>query len=98
MNALIYVGDEVSACGFRLAGLRVHVPADGDEAAALERARTQAALVLVSASVARRIPEDALASAVAAAQPLLLVVPDLAGDVPMPDLGARMRSLLGIDS
>jgi vacuolar-type H+-ATPase subunit F/Vma7 len=98
MTAPIYLGDEIGACGFRLAGMRVRVPAPGDEVAALARARTEADLVMLSATLAQRIPEDVLMSAIAATQPLLLVVPDPAGEVPTPDLAARMRALLGIES
>jgi len=30
MTTPIYIGDEVSAAGFRLAGLRIRVPAEGE--------------------------------------------------------------------
>ncbi len=55
MAALIYLGDEVSAAGWRLAGATVRAPAPGEETAALDAARAQAALVLVSAAVAAAV-------------------------------------------
>jgi len=98
MSAPIYLGDEVSAAGFRLAGARVAVPDEGAEAAALASARAEAPLVLVCAAVAARIPESDMAKALAALAPLTLIVPDLSGDVPLPDLAARLRRQLGMEA
>jgi len=98
MAAPVYIGDEVTAAGFRLAGLRVHVPETGDEAAVLASACAEAPLVLVSADVAARIAEPDLRAAQAALTPLVLVVPDLAGAVPVPDLALRLRRQLGLEA
>jgi len=98
MSAPIYIGDEASAAGFRLAGARIVVPDEGAEAAALADARAAASLVLVSAAVAARIPEGDLARASGALTPLTLIVPDLAGVVPVPDVAARLRRQLGLEA
>jgi vacuolar-type H+-ATPase subunit F/Vma7 len=98
MSAPIYIGDEVSAAGFRLAGARVAVPDEGAEAAALAEARAGAPLVLVSAAVAACIPENTMALALAAVAPLTLIVPDLRGEVPVPDVAARLRRQLGMEA
>src|SRR5512140_2372177 len=98
MSAPHYIGDEVSAAGYRLAGARVTVPEPGAEAAALATARTDAPLVLVSAAVAARIPERDLRAAMATLTPLTLIVPDLAGEVPVPDIAARLRRELGLEA
>jgi vacuolar-type H+-ATPase subunit F/Vma7 len=95
---VVYLGDEVSAAGYRLAGALVRTPPPGDEAAALAWARARAELVLVSAAVAARIGEAVLRPALAAAAPLLLIVPDLQGEVPLPDLAARLRGQLGLEA
>jgi vacuolar-type H+-ATPase subunit F/Vma7 len=96
MVAPIYLGDETSAAGWRLAGLRTVVPEEGAEADALAAARTHAPLVLVAGSVAARIPEAALRAAQSALSPLILIVPDLAGG-PVPDVAARLRHQLGLE-
>ena len=98
MAAPIYLGDEVSAAGYRLAGALVQTPAAREAADALARARAQAPLVLVSATVAAAVPERALRAALAAPAPLVLIVPDLLGQVPMPDLAARLRTQLGLEA
>jgi len=98
MTAAVYLGDEVSAAGWRLAGAAVRTPGPGEEASALAWARAQAPLVLLSAAVAAGIGEPTLRAALSALQPLLLVMPDLHGAVPLPDLAARLRAQLGLDA
>jgi vacuolar-type H+-ATPase subunit F/Vma7 len=97
MSAPVYLGDELAAAGFRLAGVETSVPEHGGEAAALAAACETAPLVLVSAAVAARIPEGAMRAATAALTPLVLVVPDLASATPLPDLAARLRRQLGLE-
>jgi vacuolar-type H+-ATPase subunit F/Vma7 len=97
-TAPVYVGDEVSATGFRLAGLDVRVPESGEETRTLASARTDAPLVLVSAAVASRLAPSALSAALAALSPLMLIVPDLDGTTELPDLAARLRRQLGLDA
>jgi vacuolar-type H+-ATPase subunit F/Vma7 len=96
MTAAVYLGDEVSAAGWRLAGAAVRTPAPGEEAGALAWARAQAPLVLLSAAVAVGIGETTLRAALSAPAPRVLVVPDLHGAVPLPDLAARLRGQLGL--
>ena len=91
-----FVGDELAAAGYRLAGVVTIVPAAGDEATALQQARAQADLVLVSADVVARLPAGVWPQAAAALQPLVVAVPDTQGRVPRPALAARLRALLGM--
>jgi vacuolar-type H+-ATPase subunit F/Vma7 len=97
MTAPVYLGDEVSAAGFRLAGARVRVPQRGDETVALAAARAEAPLVLVAATVAARMVEGELRAALSALAPLVLIVPDIDGGTPVPDLARRLRTLLGLE-
>jgi len=98
MAAPIYIGDEVSAAGYRLAGARVEVPEPGAETAALASARAGAPLVLVSAAVAARIAGSEMRAALAALTPLTLIVPDLRGEAQVPDVAARLRRQLGLEA
>ena len=98
MTAPIYLGDEVSAAGYRLAGALVRTPAASEAAATLAWARTRAPLVLLSAAVAAAIDEAVLRPALSALAPLVLIVPDPHGEVPVPDLGARLRAQLGLEA
>jgi len=98
MRAPIYLGDEVTAAGYRLAGAQVRVPAPGEADAAFAEARALAPLVLVSAAVAVHIDAAQLRAALTALQPLVLIVPDARGEVPRPDLAARLRGQLGMEA
>ena len=98
MRPPIYLGDEVTAAGYRLAGVQVRVPAPGEAGAAFEEARALAPLVLVSAAVAIHIDPALLRTALTALQPLVLIVPDAQGEVPRPDLAARLRGQLGMEA
>jgi vacuolar-type H+-ATPase subunit F/Vma7 len=97
MPAPIYLGDEVSAAGYRLAGVDARVPAPGTEVEALAAARREAPLVLVTTSIAAHIGDAELRRAATALAPLVLVVPDLLGETPLPDLAARLRAQLGLE-
>jgi vacuolar-type H+-ATPase subunit F/Vma7 len=97
MALVHYLGDEISAVGFRLAGVATRVPAAGVETAALVAACAEARLVLVSAAVVARIDEAALSRALAAFSPLTMLVPDVTGEVVLPDIASRLRRQLGLE-
>lgn len=97
MPRVAYLGDAVSAAGYRLAGATVRTPGPGEAGQALTWALGQASLVLVSADVAAQIDEAVLRRAQLALQPLLLVVPDGIGGAKAPDLAARLRAQLGME-
>jgi len=98
MSAPVYLGDEVSAAGYRLAGALTRSPAAGEETVALGWARSCSPLVLISAAVAAGIGEAVLREALSALAPLVLIVPDLQGEAPLPDLAARLRGQLGLEA
>jgi len=94
--ALAYVGGAVDAAGFRLAGARVASPAPGEESGALAQARSMAQVVLLSREVAAALPRSELEAALAALQPLLVVVPEGSRISPL-DPAERVRSQLGLE-
>ncbi len=98
MARFVFIGDEAAAAGWRLSGVQARVPGPGGEAEALDRAREEAALVLVSAEAAARIPDARLRVALRARSPVTVVVPDLRGAVALPDVTARMKRQLGIEA
>ena len=98
MATPVFVGDEVTAAGYRLAGARVRVPAAGDEAAALAAARAEAPLVLITAACAARVDTGALRVALAALAPLVVGVAEAQRGAMPPDLAARLRGQLGLEA
>ena len=98
MRVPIFLGDEVTAAGWRLAGVSVRTPSRHDAGAALEDACAHASLVLVSAAVAVHIDVDQMRAALTALQPLVLIMPDAQGEIARPDLAARLRGQLGLEA
>jgi vacuolar-type H+-ATPase subunit F/Vma7 len=83
---------------FRLAGARVMVAEGRTLAQDFQTARQGAALVMITAEFAAQLPSDVLESALLASDPLTLVIADTRGRVPLPDLGARTRRILGVEA
>lgn len=98
MHPPVYIGDEVTAAGYRLAGVRVHVPAPDEANAAFDEACARAPVVLVSAAIAVRIDDARMRVALAALRPLVLIVPDIRGAIARPDLALRLRGQLGMEA
>ncbi len=88
MSAIVYLGSEAEAAGFRLAGIEARAVAAGSEAVEFTRALNEATLLLVDPRCAARLPAQCLADARAAAQPLVLVLDDT-------DSAEPVRRLLG---
>ena len=96
MRPPVFIGDEVTAAGFRLAGADTWAPEAGAEEAQLRRAADVADLVLVTAAFAAALPEATVRKLLAAPRPLLVVVEDARGEVPLPDVAERLRKQVGV--
>ena len=96
MSAPVFIGDAITAAGYRLAGARVIVPGAGETAEALASARREASLVVITAELAEHVPAAQLAEATRALSPLVLVVPDARGRVAAPDVVRAVRRDLGV--
>jgi vacuolar-type H+-ATPase subunit F/Vma7 len=98
MSAPIFIGDEISASAYRLAGIETRTPAPSELAATLEQTFRESDLVLITAQYAQQLHGDKLAKMQARMQPLLLVVPDVREQVPVPDFAEALRSQLGVET
>ena len=96
MSIPLFIGDEISAAAWRLAGVHVQTPARADLAAAFEQARGEAPLILITAEYAAQLPAAVLREAQAAREPPCLVVPDMRGGEPLPDLVGQLQQQLGV--
>jgi vacuolar-type H+-ATPase subunit F/Vma7 len=83
--------------GFRLAGFRVRITDNESVLQDLEWARSETSLVMLSAAAADRIPQAELDQYLSMVVPSVVIVPDVHGDAPLPDLALRLRSLLGVE-
>ncbi len=95
-TAAVYIGDEVSACGYRLAGLKTYVPSQKNLPAELDGLIGKVALVLLSAEVAERLPDDYRQRLLARIEPSVVVVPDVRNNTQLADMGTYVRKQLGV--
>lgn len=98
MSAPIFIGDEVSASAYRLGGARVRVTSVDNVADDLAWACREAELVLITAEFAARLPSDELVKTQSLLRPLVLVVPDVRGRTPVPNLSQWIRGQLGLEA
>ena len=87
---------EVTAAGFRLAGVEAHVAFPREAGALFRRLRDEAELLIVTAEVAAAVPAELLQQTADRGRPLLLVVPDAAGRRQPEDLASKLRQQLGM--
>lgn len=97
MPAPVFIGDEVSAAGYRLAGIDTRVPELNAIGREFETALHTANLVVITAEFAAALGEEALHTALRRAAPLVLIVADTAGRVQPTDLDRRVDRVLGIE-
>lgn len=98
MGTAIFIGDELTATGFRLAGIATLVPKPEAAGTAFEEARSRGSLIIMTADVARHIPAPQLEAAMLAETPAVAIVPDVLFSAPPPDLITKLRSILGIEA
>ena len=96
MTICALLADEVTAVGFRLAGVTVNVPQASDLRRRFEQLCDEAQLVLITAELARQLPPVVLHRRQRGVQALVLVIPDARGSCEPPDLGTALRRQLGM--
>lgn len=93
----VYIGDAVTAAGFRLGGAVTLSPPPGEERTALLQAAKEANVVLLSTDVAEALPRAELNAALAALQPLVAIVPQAGALWSGRDPAERVRAQLGLE-
>lgn len=93
-----FIGDEVTAAGFRLAGLRIRVPDPGGAERCFQDAQESASLIYLTPEVAGDLRHETMEAALRGADPLVLVVPDVNRRTALPDLPKHIRSILGLEA
>lgn len=99
MARILYIGDAVTAAGYRLAGAETRIPPEGEVVEAIREAVSgDADLVLLSPALAESLPDPELAQLLAMERPLVALVPELYGEARPPDLKREVRAALGIEA
>lgn len=94
-----YIGDELCATGYRLAGAQTFVSdAVTDLNELLKSALQQTSLLLIGADVAAALPSKQLHDLLRSLKPLVVVVPNIQGDQAVPDLSSWLRGQLGMNA
>ena len=93
----VVIADEVSALGWRLAGAQPLITEERTVEERLADARHGGAdLVLITADLAKRLPDSVLDAALLAEKPLMVVIAGLASGSEPPDLEQQVKHVLGI--
>ena len=96
MTAPVFIGDEISAAGFRLAGVRTRTPLPEDLLRVIQWACNNAPLILITSEFAAMLPTREYERFVSQESPAVLIVPDIRAKTTVEDLNTRLRSQLGI--
>jgi len=96
VKAPVFIGDELSSAGFRLAGVHVRTPAADDLAPTLAWAKREASLIMISENYAAILPAAQLRDYLTQETPLFIVVPEIRHPVQTSRLSAAIRSQLGV--
>jgi vacuolar-type H+-ATPase subunit F/Vma7 len=95
---VVYIGDEATATGFRLAGVDARVASAGDAAAMLRQAFAERPdCVLLDGTLVDYVPAVELEHALLALAPLFAVIADVRGRGAPANLARTVRNALGID-
>ena len=93
----VFIGDEVTGAAYRLAGFDVRIAAPAVSLEAWRGALDEAPpVILITAECAAALPAEALDAALMRCDPPVVIVPDAAVSVPLPDFTTRVRASLGI--
>ena len=98
MTGIVFIGDEVTAAGFRLTGITTHVP-DPDRLAPLVAAQQDACdLLLITTGTLSALPAKIQGDLGGWSRPLVVFLPDVRNRAPAIDLESRVRRELGIET
>ena len=99
MARVVYIGDEVTAAGLRLAGVETRVTEAPGAADALREALGGGDdCVLFSGRLAAEVPPALLQQALEGLEPMFALLPDVRGLGAPPDLALEVRNALGIEA
>jgi len=91
-----FIGDAVSAAGYRLCGIETRVADHSNALKLINRACDRAEMVLVSSSMLPYLRAAELDELLARTRPPVLIVPDVRGLHDVPDIASRINKQLGL--
>ncbi|GKY88754.1 V-type ATP synthase subunit F [Sinisalibacter aestuarii] len=97
MRDVIFIGDAVTAAGFRLAGVPSYVPEEGALDALVGELARDAMVLMMTAETLAALPGPVAQALETGDDPLLAIVPDARGSIAVPDIETEVRRALGIE-
>jgi vacuolar-type H+-ATPase subunit F/Vma7 len=94
----ILISDRLTAAGFRLAGVRPLVTAPEDAGAVFRETLALQGPILITAALARSLPQAQLEKAIRTADPPVAVIPDIARTAEPTDMAEQVRRALGVET
>ena len=95
-HVMEYIGDEVSAAGYRLCGVSTHIADRHNALSLIEQACERASLVLIGSSTAEYLSNTELNALMASTATSVLVVPDIRGRHAVPDIANLIHRQLSM--
>ncbi|MGK7909346.1 MAG: V-type ATP synthase subunit F [Synechococcus sp.] len=96
MSAPIFIGDEISAAGFRLAGVETRTPNPDELPNLIKWACVNTSLLLITAEYAAMLSAAERQRLLCQEMPLVVTISDICAKTPLPDLVTELRSQLGV--
>jgi vacuolar-type H+-ATPase subunit F/Vma7 len=96
MPAPVFIGDEVTAAGFRLAGVRIRTPSAEELPKVLAWSKRNVSLILITAECVAMLDKEQQTELVGQLEPPVVVIPDIRVKTPIQDLATHLRSQLGV--
>lgn len=98
MGKIVFIGDEVTGAGFRLAGVHVLTPSRETLPQVLADSQNASALILMTTQMASWLPHQSVQKLAQQRDPLVAIIPDTGQTDAFPDLGKLVRQALGIEA
>lgn len=95
MSGCSFIGDAVTAAGFRLAGIQVFTPSEADTEACFRTQCEHCDLLIITAQSARALPPALLRQTLDRGLPLLLTVADAQARAVPTDLAESVARRMG---
>jgi vacuolar-type H+-ATPase subunit F/Vma7 len=96
MAVAVFIGDEVTAAGYRLCGVDVYVADVSNLEQHVKQACDHASLVLIGSNLVKGLGSRRLDELLASIKPPVLVVPDVRELEDVPDIASRIHKQLGM--
>lgn len=92
----LFIGDEISATGYRLAGIDVQIPRTEDVSQLLQKVAASASLIIITAEYMSKLSKNEQQRYLTQEDPVVVVVPDIRAQIPLENIAVKLRKQLGL--